>query len=169
MAVIRAKEAPPIEPRWLQVYDTFELLIGWLPPKRRDDIRRQAYLKRGTVNQHGDETYARLFCREVIRDWRGLTLNILTGVLKVFPADDNLIELQAEERELGELRYNQDSAVAVYRNAIQEKFSRKVDEFLSDWDEENDAVERERKNDSGASSATSATQPTLQAVSSAKS
>jgi hypothetical protein len=163
---IHVDERPAIPPRELEIYDGFVLDIGWLPPKRRDNISRQAYYRRGQWQEHGDEAFARAYTGEVIRGWRGFRLDICEGYLKVKLTESSRAEVEAEG---GEIPYSADNAVRVYRNAVAAKFAQKIRDFLEDWDDENDTEEQARKKDSSDSPASAPTPRIPRAVTSVSS
>lgn len=136
----KVNEIPDRE-KELLIADTFVVTIHWLSPKERDLIGKACVGqgKRNAVEVDRDK-HARAYTKRAVKGWRGLTLDILTGPLKVeiFPgAIEDLKKVQAENK--GELPFSQADSELIYLNALPDKYSNRITEAMNEWDEEDKA------------------------------
>ena len=132
----KVNEVPDRE-KELTIADSFVITMHWLSPKERDLIGKQCVVyKKGSPDVDRDR-HARVYTRRVVKGWRGLTLDVLTGPLKMelFPdAVADLKKIQADNK--GELPFNQADSEVLYLNALSDKYANKIKETMDDWDEE---------------------------------
>jgi hypothetical protein len=126
----------------ITIADKFVVTIKWLAPKERDAILKQCTeYKRGMPDVNRDR-HARAYTKRVVRGWRGLTVDTLTGPLKVQIFDHALEAVQKVAKENGgELPFNQEDSVLIYLNALPDRYANKIREAMEDWDDDVDKYE----------------------------
>jgi hypothetical protein len=137
----KVNEVPDREKEIL-IADTFVVTIHWLSPKERDWIGKQCIKQNRNGTDIDRDKHARAYTRKVVKGWKGLTLDVLTGPLKVAIFPEALAELKkVQEANNGELPFSQADSELIYLNALPDKYANRIKEAMDEWDEEDKAQE----------------------------
>lgn len=127
------------------IADKFVVTVHWLSPKERDMIGKACIApgRKGVAEVDRDK-HARAYTRRVVKGWRGLTIDTLTGPLKIAIYPDALTELKkVQETNGGELPFNQADSELIYLNALPDKYANRIKEVMDEWDEEDKAQDED--------------------------
>ena len=136
-------ENPDLE-KFVDIADGFRVKIRWLSPKARDEIAKLCTEYKRGIPDVNRERHARAYTKRVVRGWEGLTVDILTGPLKIAINSDSVPKLKLVEKENGgSLPFNQDDSALIYLNALPDKYANKIKDAMDEWDDDVGAQEEE--------------------------
>lgn len=126
----------------ISIADKFVVTIHWLSPKERDWIGKQCIETKKGVADINREKHARAYTRKVVKGWKGLTIETMTGPLRMAIFPEFLAQLKEVQKDNnGELPFSQGDSEVLYLNALPEKYANRIKEAMDEWDEEDKAQE----------------------------
>jgi hypothetical protein len=129
-------DQPDIE-RDVHIADQFFVTVRWLSPKQRDEILKQCTDYKRGIPDINRERHARAFTKRAVRGWRGLTIDTLTGALKIQVYPSAYADLKkVQEDNNGQLPHTQEDSVLIYLNALPDRYANKIKEAMDDWDDD---------------------------------